>query len=88
VSFGNRLTMEPDLETALARLFGGRIAEARPDTLQSESAAPGSSDGSLGRRALEHFRQAQRALRDGNWEVYGTELKRVEEALEALAKPP
>jgi hypothetical protein len=37
---------------------------------------------------LEHFREAQRALREGNWEAYGAELKRVEEALEALAKPP
>ncbi|HET8761661.1 MAG TPA: UPF0182 family protein [Nitrospiria bacterium] len=88
VSFGNRLVMEPDLEAALARLFGGRSAEARPGARQAEPIAPGLSDPSLGRRALEHFRQAQRALRDGDWEAYGAELRRVEEALEALAKPP
>lgn len=88
VSFGNRLVMEPDLEAALARLFGARSAEARPGARQAEPIAPGLSDPSLGRRALEHFRQAQRALRDGNWEAYGAELRRVEEALEALAKPP
>jgi uncharacterized membrane protein (UPF0182 family) len=88
VSFGNRLVMEPDLEAALARLFGVRSAEARPGARQAEPIAPGLSDPSLGRRALEHFRQAQRALRDGNWEAYGAELRRVEDALEALAKPP
>jgi uncharacterized membrane protein (UPF0182 family) len=42
----------------------------------------------VGRQALDHYRRAQRALRDGDWETYGAELKRVEQALETLAKPP
>jgi uncharacterized membrane protein (UPF0182 family) len=88
VSFGNRLVMEPDLDSALARLFGGRIPEPRAAALGPAAVAADSSELPLGRRALESYRRAQQALRDGDWQTYGAELKRVEQALEALAKQP
>jgi uncharacterized membrane protein (UPF0182 family) len=88
VSFGNHLVMEPDLEAALARLFGGPASERLAAVRKSGTVVPESSESSLGRQALDHYRRAQRALRDADWETYGAELKRVEQALEALAKPP
>jgi uncharacterized membrane protein (UPF0182 family) len=87
VAFGNRLLMEPDLDSALAGLFGGRALQ--PTSPTPERSLPiGSADAaaSLGRQALEHYRRAQNALREGQWESYGAELKRLEQALEALAK--
>jgi uncharacterized membrane protein (UPF0182 family) len=81
--------MEPDLDTALAGLFGGRALEAAGPASPREPATgtPGAAV-SLSRQALEHYRRAQNALREGQWEAYGTELKRLEQALEALAKTP
>jgi uncharacterized membrane protein (UPF0182 family) len=87
-AFGNRLVMEPDLEAALAALFGGPTAERPAAARKAGTIVPESTESSVGRQALDHYRRAQRALRDGDWETYGAELKRVEQALETLAKPP
>jgi uncharacterized membrane protein (UPF0182 family) len=87
-AFGNRLVMEPDLESALAALFGGPKAERSGIARTSGTVVPESTESTVGRQALDHYRRAQRALRDGDWETYGAELKRVEQALETLAKPP
>jgi uncharacterized membrane protein (UPF0182 family) len=87
-AFGNRLVMEPDLESALAALFGGPKSERSGIARTSGTVVPESTESTVGRQALDHYRRAQRALRDGDWETYGAELKRVEQALETLAKPP
>jgi uncharacterized membrane protein (UPF0182 family) len=86
VAFGNRLLMEPDLDTALAGLFGGRATS--PTAVKETVGGPAEASTSPGGQALEHFRRAQTALREGRWEAYGAELKRLEQALEALAKTP
>jgi uncharacterized membrane protein (UPF0182 family) len=87
VVFGNQLVMEPDLETALARLFGGRAPEARPATATT-TATSDQTASALTRAALEHYRAAQRAVREGQWDTYGAELRRLEQVLEELAKRP
>lgn len=86
VAFGNRLLMEPDLDAALAGLFGGRATS--PSAVKETVGGPAETSTSLSGQALEHFRRAQTALREGRWEAYGAELKRLEQALEALAKTP
>lgn len=89
VAFGNRLLMEPDLDAALAGLFGGRALDvAGPATPRELAAGPPGTAVSLSRQALEHYRRAQTALREGRWEAYGAELKQLEQTLEALAKTP
>ncbi|MEO5657653.1 MAG: UPF0182 family protein [Nitrospiria bacterium] len=89
VAFGNHLLMEPDLETALGNLFGRRSPEARR-TLTTDAgtlgAAPDQNTSTLTRQALDQYRRAQALLREGNWEGYGTELRRLEQTLEELAK--
>jgi uncharacterized membrane protein (UPF0182 family) len=89
VAFGNRLLMEPDLDTALAGLFGGGALDAaRPASPREPATGVPGTAVSLNRQALEHYRRAQTALREGQWETYGAELKRLEQVLEALAKTP
>ncbi|MEW6682841.1 MAG: UPF0182 family protein [Nitrospirota bacterium] len=89
VAFGNRLLMEPDLDAALAGLFGGRALDvAGPASPRELAAGPPGTAVSLSRQALEYYRRAQTALREGRWEAYGAELKQLEQALEALAKTP
>lgn len=89
VAFGNHLLMEPDLETALANLFGRRSPEARRALTTDAGplgAAPDQTTSTLTRQALDQYRRAQALLREGNWEGYGTELRRLEQTLEELAK--
>jgi uncharacterized membrane protein (UPF0182 family) len=89
VAFGNRLLMEPDLDAALAGLFGGRALSPPDVRAERQLATVGEQpDSSLNRQALEHYRRAQSALREGRWEAYGEELRRLEQVLEALAKKP
>ena len=89
VAFGNQLLMEPNLEAALAGLFGGRPPDIGPTVAVSETpAGQARTTEALGREALDHYRKAQRFVRDGNWEAYGAELRRLEQVLEDLAKRP
>jgi hypothetical protein len=89
VAFGNQMVMEPDLEAALARLFGSRATDRRfPDSAVGPSRAADGATESLGRSALDHYQKAQRFIREGNWEAYGAELRRLEQVLQELAKKP
>ena len=90
VVYGNQIAMEPTLEQALVKIFGGR-APAATASEATPAAAPLDLTGSvraLGQRALEIYTRAQQALRRGDWAGYGAEQKRLEETLRALATPP
>ncbi|HEY5726455.1 MAG TPA: UPF0182 family protein, partial [Methylomirabilota bacterium] len=90
VAYGNQIAMEPTLEAALARIFGGRVRGDEPPDRQAErpSAAPGSAPTAaiaVGvQRAWEAWQRGQEALRKGDWAAYGQEQKRIEEALRSL----
>jgi len=90
VAYGNQIAMEPTLEGALARVFGGRVrgedsagrpVERGPST---PSAAAGAAISAGIQRAWEAWQRGQEALRKGDWATYGQEQKRVEEALRQL----
>ncbi len=87
VAYGNQIAMEPTLEGALGRIFGGRIRgdEARPP---ERGATPGATlDAALAglvQRAWDAWQKAQDALRRGDWAAYGQEQKRLEDALRQL----
>ena len=40
------------------------------------------------RAALEHYRRALQAQRDGNWALYGEEIRRLGEVLDQMSKEP
>jgi uncharacterized membrane protein (UPF0182 family) len=94
VAYGNRLTMAPNLEAALARIFGQALAPApAPATLAPDlGAVPGAPPGlppsleALAKRAQEAFEAAQQARRDGDWSAYGRHLKDLEAALQEMAR--
>jgi uncharacterized membrane protein (UPF0182 family) len=90
VAYGNQIAMEPTLEAALARVFGGRVrgedSAGRP--VERGPSAPGAAAGSAIssgiQRAWEAWQRGQEALRKGDWATYGQEQKKIEEALRQL----
>ena len=88
--------MEDSLDKALERLFprgGGAVA---PTTAQPvQPAPPGGAPpppqpavatDTLSAQALDHYRRALRAQRDGNWALYGEEIEKLGKVLEQLEK--
>lgn len=86
VAYGNNIAMEETLELSLGRIFGGA-----PVGTPTSIAAPQPSQQTAGlslkaliEEASAHYERAQSALRQGNWQGYGEELKRLEEVLKRL----
>ncbi len=88
VAYGNQIAMEPSLEAALQRIFGGRVRADAPTTAAAPAGTrpPAVSEAALSlvTRAWEAWQKAQDALRRGDWTGYGQEQKRLEEALRQL----
>ena len=90
VAYGNQIAMEPTLEAALARVFGGRVrgedSAGRPvERAPSAPSGPAGAAISAGiQRAWEAWQRGQDALRKGDWATYGQEQKKIEEALRQL----
>ncbi|MGH7400536.1 MAG: UPF0182 family protein, partial [Candidatus Rokuibacteriota bacterium] len=88
VAYGNQIAMEPTLEVALARIFGGRVrgeeAARRPGERGAAAPALSATISAGVQRAWEAWQRGQEALRKGDWTTYGQEQKHVEEALRQL----
>ncbi|MBZ0170647.1 hypothetical protein MELA_01414 [Candidatus Methylomirabilis lanthanidiphila] len=87
VAHGNQIAMEENLESALARVFGGAVRGSVEARIPSGAGAPPAIDSSLkalAARASDHFTRAQELLRQGNFAGYGEEVKRLESALKEL----
>jgi uncharacterized membrane protein (UPF0182 family) len=80
--------MEPTLEAALSRLFGGQERqEPAPSQSASQAGGPAPTAAAADVNALitearSHFERAVAAQRQGDWATYGEELKRLGESLE------
>ncbi len=97
VAHGNRIVMEETLDLALDRLFpvdGRRPAPPRPPATAGDDAQalptleplPADHTDVLSAQALEHYERALAAQRDGNWALYGEEIRRLGEVLQAMAR--
>jgi uncharacterized membrane protein (UPF0182 family) len=95
VAYQNQIVMADTLDVALTRIFGGgagpNAAPTRPQTLQtsgveSNQATPTSAQGKLAAQARDHYQKAMQAQRDGNWALYGEEIRLLGEALEGLSR--
>jgi uncharacterized membrane protein (UPF0182 family) len=87
VAHQNRIVMEETLENALDRLFpSGAQADRPASTTEIAATADGeaaaSQDDPLMVRALEHYRRALKAQREGNWGLYGDEIQKLGDVLE------
>ena len=87
VSYGNNIAMEETLELSLARIFGGASVEAAAASTTSPQPSQRQEERSLKTlidEASAHYERAQNALRQGNWQGYGEEIKKLEEVLKRL----
>jgi uncharacterized membrane protein (UPF0182 family) len=85
VAHQNRIVMEETLENALDRLFpSGAQADSPTSTVAATAngEAAASQDDPLMDRALEHYRRAIKAQREGKWGVYGDEIAKLGDVLE------
>ena len=66
----------------------GAAEAARPDAgrRQPRRAQPSATVEALAAEAREHYDRAIAAQRDGNWAVYGEEIKKLGAVLERMAK--
>ena len=104
VAYKDQIVMEPTLDAALARIFGGGPARGprRPaDHIDihfdagcrpREASSPQrpqrrrATDAALVERARQHYERAMQAQRDGNWALYGEEIKLLGETLRGMSK--
>ena len=93
VAHQNQIVMEETLDQALNRLFpaGGEPVDPTLDSVEvrkvETGAAPLVADNSLATQAREHYQRATQAQRDGNWTLYGEELRKLGDALNQMAQP-
>ena len=82
VAFGNRITMEENLDRALSSVL-------EPEIFPKEVASPAIPEtldiNNLAGLALEHYNRARDYLRQGNWAEYGKELEHLEKILRDMA---
>jgi uncharacterized membrane protein (UPF0182 family) len=96
VAYQNRIVMADTLEAALDRIFGGGKTTAPSEPQQTSAAAnppnaqrgsqPATSRSSLATEARDHYQRAMQAQRDGNWALYGDEIRRLGELLQEMSK--
>jgi uncharacterized membrane protein (UPF0182 family) len=86
VAYENRIAMEETLDAALSKIFG--------DVRVSGEAAPSRAVGipvvkeerNLASDARGHFERALTAQREGNWALYGEEIKKLGEIIKKMQK--
>jgi uncharacterized membrane protein (UPF0182 family) len=88
VAYQNRIVMEETLEEALARVFpAGVAAPAAAAAAATQQPAPPRTPQAavpadpLAQQARLHYERALQAQREGDWALYGDEIKRLGEVL-------
>ncbi len=90
VAYRNQIVMEETLDRALDRLFAPsgepRPAVTSPQASRPEAAAGPGELHDLAAQARAHYQRALQAQRDGNWALYGEEIKRLGAVLERMGR--
>lgn len=91
VAYQNQIVMEETLDAALERIFpgGGRPAPAAATTPGPEkpAATPETTDiAALAAQARDHYQRALQAQREGNWALYGEEIRKLGEVLDKIKR--
>ena len=101
VSYSNHVVMESTFDAALSRIFGGAVQSATsagaaanvPGNPPSAGAAPAAVNPpaedlkSMIHEANQHYERAQQLLREGDWNGYGEEIKKLGEVLKRMPAP-
>jgi uncharacterized membrane protein (UPF0182 family) len=89
VAYQNQIVMEETLEKALDRLFP-RDGEPRPTISPSTTTGRAAVEeasvdaGALAAQAREHYRRAIEAQRNGDWALYGEEIRKLGDVIERM----
>jgi len=92
VAHHNQIVMEETLEKALDRIFPATGARPAAVMTAAAPAAPGAPEApppagtNLSALAREHYRRALQAQREGNWALYGDEIRKLGEVIEQMAR--
>ncbi len=99
VAYRDQIVMAETLDAALDQIFGGGKGPARqppsspagsPSTLRSPPVAPPPltplTDEALVARARQHYDRAMQAQREGNWALYGEEIRLLGDILGGRSK--
>lgn len=86
IAYENRIAMEETLDAALSKIFGDvRVSEEAVPTKSLRLPAVKEEKG-LASSAREHFDRAMNAQREGNWALYGEEIKKLGEIIRKMQK--
>ena len=97
VAYQNQIVMEETLDKALAKIFRQGVVIRPPEDLPLDDVSGGAdkttltgneSVGALADLARQHYDRALQAQREGNWAVYGDEIKQVGAILAQMTKTP
>jgi uncharacterized membrane protein (UPF0182 family) len=96
VAHQNQIVMEETLDEALARLFPDGEAETRPPieaggkadvpVTGEEQVSQQQQTATLAEQARAHYERAIKAQREGNWALYGEEIRKLGEVLERMRR--
>jgi len=92
VAYRDRIVMAETLDAALDQIFERGAAAAPPsrEATPTTSPAPSTSappvDANLTARARQHYERAMQAQRDGNWALYGEEIRLLGETLRGMSR--
>ena len=84
VAYENRIAMEETLDAALSRIFGEvRVSDETVPVSVARPAAVTEKKG-LASQAREHFDRAMKAQREGDWALYGEEIRKLGEVIRKM----
>jgi uncharacterized protein len=93
VAYQNQIVMEETLDKALERLFptgdGGRdVRRGTPTVIRDVQQRPAQGHELLTTQAVEHYRNAMQAQRDGDWARYGEQIRQLGQVLDRMRQKP
>jgi uncharacterized membrane protein (UPF0182 family) len=91
VAYQNQIVMEETLDAAIDRLFPGGAQRPAGGLRPPETAPPAEgdappADAGLAAQARAHYERAIQAQREGNWALYGEEIRKLGEVLQKMVK--
>jgi len=94
VAYQNQIVMEETLDAALERIFPRDGPRAKPAAAAPEPGAaapsgveaPSGDMASLATEARAHYQRALQAQRDGDWALYGEEIRKLGDVLERMKR--